>query len=450
MSGGADLFHSLFHFPGEGPDSEHRLLALAAAAHGRIFMACRRRGCTGDAGHVIEAFLKGPANPLAKRRLLDTPLFIQALHAIAAEQAGFFEWGPREFARPAAWGRAALGNFQAAIELGNNSAWTGSVMLGADDYGAIRFPHSDWTLALAPTESGEFGALPDAVHFELNATAGAIRSLEGATIAQGSRAAMVSLVRGEPLRDRLCIAKDERGPLAAVVQGPTLADTSVHFEAALGQAGCPHGDATACIADQLLSSLERHSPGVYGEFCECIGLIRGLETSGFGADSLASFSSPLAPGEMGFNVCYDGERPRLDPFCFTWLGHELGHTRSYLISDAGFAHGWRFLENGDEPTRPIERYGRPLPVRTLFQVPYVHIYELVVLLDYWNGGFAGVPWQPCREAAAALGDDLLAEIDESFDLIASEARLTRLGSAAVAHFHCLAGEAKRRWHKRAA
>lgn len=450
MSGGADLFQALFHFPGRGPGNEHRLLALAAGAHGRIFMACQRRGCTGAAGAEIEAYLKGPATAAGKRALLDAPQMIQALHAIAAEQAGFFEWGPRGFAREASWGRAALGNFAVTLALRNDPRWCGRVDLAADDYGAVRFWSGPWVILLTPTGDGNAGSIPDRLQLELTAEEAVLTDPSGEVVALGPRAALVSLVAGAESTEDWTFPRDDGGPRASLAHDQSMADAAVHFEPALGAAGCPHAGATAQITDALLETLARHSPGVYAEFRECIGLIRGLETIGFADGTLASFSSPLAPGEMGINICYDGDQPRLDPFCFMWLGHELGHTRSYLIGDAGFIHGWRFLDNPDEMTRPIPRYGRSLPVRTLFQVPYVHLYELVVLLDFFNGDFAGLPWRCDRDAAEQLGADVLAEIDESFDLLAHEARLTRLGAAAVAHFRCLTAEAKRQWNRRAA
>jgi hypothetical protein len=66
--------------------------------------------------------------------------------------------------------------------------------------------------------------------------------------------------------------------------------------------------------------------------------------------------------------------------------------------------------------RQIPRYRRALSVRTLFQVPYVHLYERALLTDFFEAGFRGLPWRVSADVAA-IGDDLAAEIREAFALI---------------------------------
>ena len=100
--------------------------------------------------------------------------------------------------------------------------------------------------------------------------------------------------------------------------------------------------------------------------------------------------------------------------------------------------------NPSDMTEPIPRYGRPLAVRTLFQVPYVHLYEWALLMDFWEAGFRGLPW-PAPVGAATVGDDLAAEIKEAFALIRERAKLTPLGEAALRHFRELYGLALARW-----
>src|SRR5207249_931724 len=136
--------------------------------------------------------------------------------------------------------------------------------------------------------------------------------------------------------------------------------------------------------------------------------------------------------------------PRLDPFCFTWFGHELGHTKDYLIDTILYKEGLVLLRNAADRTEPIPRYGRSLSVRTLFQVPYVHLYEWALLMDFWDAGFRGLPWDATAGVAAA-GDDLAAEIREAFALIEERADLTPAGAAALAHFHEFFDRAEARW-----
>ena len=65
----------------------------------------------------------------------------------------------------------------------------------------------------------------------------------------------------------------------------------------------------------------------------------------------------------------------INALCFTWFGHELGHTKDYLIDTILYREGVALLRNAADWTPSIPRYGHALSVRTLFQVPYVHLYE---------------------------------------------------------------------------
>jgi hypothetical protein len=93
---------------------------------------------------------------------------------------------------------------------------------------------------------------------------------------------------------------------------------------------------------------------------------------------------------------------------------------------------------------PIPRYGRSLAVRTIFQIPYVHLYEWVLLMDFRAAGFRGLPWGMPAEAVA-VGEDLAAEIREAFELIRGSVRLTPAGAAALAHFQDLYARVAARW-----
>ena len=92
------------------------------------------------------------------------------------------------------------------------------------------------------------------------------------------------------------------------------------------------------------------------------------------------------------------------------------------------------------------RYGRSLAVRTLFQIPYVHLYEWTLLMDFRAAGFRGLPWRlRLPSEARAVGEDLAAEIQEGFGLIRGSVRLTPAGAAALAHFQDLYARAAARW-----
>ncbi len=162
---------------------------------------------------------------------------------------------------------------------------------------------------------------------------------------------------------------------------------------------------------------------------------------------IASFSIPTTPGVIGFNVQYtDDDRPRIDPWCFLWLGHELGHTLHYLIDDVAFTHGWRFLLNPGDATPVIPRYGRALSVRTLFQIPYVHLFEWWLLMQFHERGYAALPWR-ITDDPQAIGADLRLEIRESFDLIEQHAQLTPTGRAVISRMHELVDEADSHWRQ---
>lgn len=162
------------------------------------------------------------------------------------------------------------------------------------------------------------------------------------------------------------------------------------------------------------------------------------------ADKLLRFQCRPLPASLASTSNILRDEPRLSPYCFMWLGHELGHTLHYLIDDVAYTHGWQFLENPGETTPTIARYGRSLSVRTLFQVPYVHLFEWWLLMRFHEGGFAGLPWQ-MSDDAFAVGEDVRDEIAEAFDLIHTHARLTFAGQAVVACLRELVAEADAHW-----
>jgi hypothetical protein len=144
-------------------------------------------------------------------------------------------------------------------------------------------------------------------------------------------------------------------------------------------------------------------------------------------------------------VCYTkGHEPCISPFCFTWFGHELGHTKHYLIDMIALEEGCAFVTNHREITGLIPRYGRALSVRGLLQIPYVHLYEWTLLMDFCDQGLEHVPWE-VRGDPIAVGDDIQAEICEAFEWIRRCALLTSRGRSLVAWLIELNELACRRW-----
>ncbi len=111
-----------------------------------------------------------------------------------------------------------------------------------------------------------------------------------------------------------------------------------------------------------------------------------------------------------------------------------------------YTHGWRFLQNPHEATPVIPRYGRSLSVRTLFSIPYVHLFEWWLLARFYERRFAGLPWRVFDDARE-VGRDLRDEIDESFGLIERHARLTPEGRAVVARMRALVADADAHWRR---
>jgi hypothetical protein len=230
------------------------------------------------------------------------------------------------------------------------------------------------------------------------------------------------------------------------VRAPLLGRSGIRFES-VGGGGDGHGEQTGAIVAAMIRAVAHNSPSIYRELCAFIHAIRGFELPSAGAGFLQSFSQPVEPGVIGLNVLYShAEEPLLSPLCFLCLGHELGHTKHYLIDDVVYARRLRFLENGREWTGTIARYGRPLRIRTLFQIPYVHLYEWSLLMDFAHRGFGHLPWS-VDDQWRETGEEIAAEIDEAFERILASAQLTPLGLAAIEHLRKLRDDAAARWRK---
>ncbi|MFO0896575.1 MAG: hypothetical protein U0836_04000 [Pirellulales bacterium] len=343
-----------------------------------------------------------------------------------------------------------IGNVAAGLLLEECPTWRGRIALDADEFGLVSFYRSDWSLWLGGEHNGAF-AIRGAAAIELD-----LGRFECRFHLQGDERPFLSLprvdclrmltTRGQPLDPRL-LRYPHPDLQPRVQQATPLAGGATLFEPSC----CPRFDLQAPlaggIAAALVESLAANAPGVAREFAEHVAVIRGFGLPEGAGGRLGSFSQPWRRGVVGLNVaCTPAGEPLLSPYCFTWLGHELGHQRHYAIDLLAAARGLRFVENPARLSPPITRYGRPLCVGTLFQVPYVHLYEWQLLMDYLEGGFAGLPWA-MPEETEAVGADLEAEIREAFVLVGEYAELTELGALTLAHVRGLTDQFAGRWRR---
>ncbi len=464
----AAFVERLFRLPGDCRAGTTHLLAQAAAMHGRLLSSAPAGRPNGreDPLPALVGYLKGQAAAADKRRLLDDPLLVEALHALASASPTLTQWDDAVAARPGgvdstaslALGRAKLGNLALAVLLRERPAWQGEVELSTDGFGSLRFPFCDWSVWLLSQHGDVNDALAEqAVVVSLDAHEARWR------LADEVNAPFLVLSRSD--MRRMMLEDDPRLDARSIQFPHANVRPRLQFAAALGTSGihydpiaapngsCPpggHSAITGAIVGAVLDSIHANAPAIYRQLCAYVRTIRGFELPAAGGGLLESYSTPLTPGVIGFNVSYtDEHEPLLSPFCFTWLGHELGHTMHYLIDDAAWLHGEAFVSNALDATPRIARYGRALPVRTLFQVPYVHLYEWALLMDFMVRRFSGLPWS-VGDGAVTFGDELSAEIAEAFDLIGRHARLTTLGKAALAHLRRLAALTSARWQRVAA
>jgi hypothetical protein len=448
----AAFVRSLFGPPG-GPAANHKeLLEQAAAALADLLLrACARQDPTLERSLTpIRAFLRGPAPEAEKRRLLCHPLFIEGLHTLAPFSAELRRWHdsvaptPAGQAVPAA--QASLGNVALLLLLRADRRWQGEHDLCTDVLGRIGFPFCDWSLALK-TDGGDCLA-SRAVRLRLDHDQASWR------LGDTAETPFLEMSRDDCLRmlvdnDDPCDLQRLRYPNARVKprlqRASPLGASNIRYDPVGFQDFQAHAGLTGGLVKRLLVAIRRDSPAIYRELCTFMHTIRGFEFPPSANGVVASFSDPTLPGVMGINVSYTPRHePRVDPFCFTWIGHELGHTKDYLNDNILYGKGQALVHNPAESVGPIPRYGRSLAVRTLIQVPYVHLYEWALLMDFWEADFRGLPWRVSGDMVA-LGNDLAAEIEEAFALIEGRACLTALGVTAVGHFRALFAQALTRW-----
>lgn len=453
MSNAAALLHRLFGAPGTTATDADELLNRAAATHADLLeVACADPELARPLAGVLD-YLHGPAPAAAKRRLLCHPLFIEGLHGLAPCAAVLRDWhdsvaapptGSR--APPNAAARAALGHVALAFLLRGDRRWEGEHTLCTDPLGRIGFPFSDWTLTLC-TDDGDFlGLQPVSLVVEQDRAYWRLPDACEPPFLVLSRADCLRLVVDNDAsleQHRLACPHSHLRP--RLQHAGALGRSPVRYDPVGFKDFRAHAGLTGGLIERLLASVHHNSPAVYREFRAFVHSVRGYEfpTSTHGV--VGSFSDPTLPGVVSINVPYTPRHePCLDAFCFTWFGHELAHTKDYLIDTILYGEGGTLLLNPTARTGVIPRYGRPLAVRTLFQVPYVHLYEWALLIDFWEAGFRGLPWRMPHDIDS-VGEDFALEIEEAFELIHEHAQLTALGEAALGYFEELFSLTQHRW-----
>jgi hypothetical protein len=455
MSSAADRIDLLFGSPGSSQTSTKELLHQAAKVHAELFTsACTDKALVQDAclGPLLE-FLESPSPRSTKRRLLCHPLFIEGLHTLAPASPILDHWHqrvttsrrPEQLADRDPTRLAALGHVTLIIRLNFERDWTGQHLLCTDVMGRLAFPFSDWILSLCNGQRDFLGSQTIALTLEES---------RASWCALGDATPFLIMSRDDCLRMILDNADPQECDLIQyphsllkpqLTKCTKLGLSRIRYDPVGFLDFESHAGLTGSIIARLLAAIQCNAPAVYHELCGFIHSIRGFELPTSTHGVFGSFSDPSIPGVIGINISYSPDhQPCLDPFCFTWFGHEMGHTKNYLIDTILHAHGQMLVRNPAELTEAIPRYGRALTFRTLVQVPYVHLYEWSLLMDFLDADFRALPWQAPLDVEA-VGDDFAAEIEESFDLIEHSAQLTPLGEAAVTHFHHLLADAKQRW-----
>jgi hypothetical protein len=395
---------------------------------------------------VVRQYLATSAAPAEKRNLLCHPTLIEGLHGLATASPTVGRWHATVAAASADTldpqaVPAALGNVTLSLLLKRDRNWQGECHLVTDVIGRVAFPFSDWTVGLRDREGECLGGQVITVAL----------SRDRASWCLGSSPFLVTS-RADCLR--LVVDNDDPCDLGATAfpdqqvrprlqRAVPLGHSSVRYDPVGFRDDRGHAGTTGGLVQRLLASIRINSPAVYREMVTYLHVIRGFEFPR--AAGVASFSDPTLPGVMGFSVAYtDDDEPCLNPFCFTWFGHEMGHTKDYLCESALHARAATLIRNPTDRTAPIPRYGRPLSVRSVVQVPYVHLYEWALFMDFWQAGFATLPWSVLGDAIA-VGEDLEAEIAEAFALIREVAHLTPIGEVAVSYFQELFDQMRVRW-----
>ncbi len=444
----------LFAHPG-GPPPESYLLPRAALAHQHLFdHECEENPALSAAFPALRARPRTCDETRERNRLFRHPTLVEGLHRLSPICPVLKAWhdavalpSVMDVASETCDNFGCLGTIEFALRMHGRPSWNGPLRITTDTLGRLRFPLSDWGITLWTVDAGSDCVLIDEA-VDVAADQNQIRwqwARDDAPFLTMPRETCREMVvdNREGLRMAGCECPSTRITPVFGRASP-LCETGVRYEP-IHIPDAANAAETATIARLLHDAVKRNSPPMHHEFCTYMSAIRGFELHLKTRRIVHSFSDPTLPGVMGFNVPYTGRHePRLSPLCFTWLAHELAHTKFYLINDIAFDHGWTFVRNAADMTDEVNRYERRLPIRTLFQIPYTHIYEWESLMDFLDTDFDGIPW-PIEEDPIACGEDLKSEIEEAIALSDEVADLTRLGAVAFSRFRELFAQSSIRW-----
>lgn len=453
----------LFRMPG-GVDAGVGIAALlrqAAQAHRTLLVRAaddvtRSRSSVAPLLLGIRALLRrGGSCDVHDRFLLD-PTFVEGLHAAADDSPALSDWHRHVTSEPGAHpadpaGDQHLGNSLLELLLRDDPHWQGKVPLQTDLAGRLRFPLCHWSIALWSSAGGPAAALANQC-----VTCSLARHDVRFALRSRPHDVLLAIPRRECLR---LFVNDDDGPDADQIRcarGPVglklqFAGEIPGWHVRFDPVGCGdierHAGLTGGIALAVLNAIALSAPGIAAEFDACVASVRGCDVAPTAAGTVQSFSDPSLPGVMGINVTYNRrDEPLLCPFCFTWFGHELGHTKSYLIETILHVLGHSLTVQHGRFTETIPEYGRALAVRTLLQIPYTHLYEWLLLIQFLEAGFAHLPWTITADPLG-FGEGIHSEIEQAFERIARDVPLAPAGRAAVARLHSLYGQVLARWQR---
>jgi len=341
-----------------------------------------------------------------------------------------------------------LGNSLLPLLLRDDPLWLGRIALRTDVYGRLRFPLCDWSLVLCGTDDPSCVLSDELVQASLTR-----HEVRLSTAGSDGRDLLIlprdewlrAIVRNDPHLDgrKMCFGKSD--VTTRLQFAGAIPQWQVRYDPVTSGAHHAHSALTGAVVAATLDAIAYHSPPIARELNSLLSAVRGWALPATNYGTIQSFSDPTLPRVMGINIPYGpGDEPQICPFCFTWFGHELGHTKSYLIETILHVRDEALTTNQADYTEVIERYGRALSLRTMLQVPYTHLYEWILLMDFLEGNFAALPWEFATDPVE-FGNDIVQEIVEAFERIERESRLTPCGRAAVTHLQSLANQADARW-----
>lgn len=457
LSGETDI-QTLFGSPGEAFAAADQLRDRAAAAHAELLRQAFSAYDQNPALKVILDFLDGPAAANDQQELLCHPLLIEGLHALSDGCPALRAWhaavapkaphsGP-DPSGPAA--QARLGATALVLLLRNHPDWQGGLDLATDGFGRLCFPFCDWSVQVRDAAGDPLGNRAVNISIDNREARWRLTGDSESPFLIMQREDLISAVARNDEDLQLSRLRFPDARLRIRLQfARTFSDSPIRYDPVGFHDFKAHAGTTGGLIDHLLTATRHNSPAIDRELSAFIHSVRGFELpdSPQAGGAIESFSDPRLPGVMGVNIGYTLQHePCLGQFFFTNLGHELGHSKNYLIDTVLHCAGEALVLNPADHTALVPRYGRALGVRTVFQIPYVHLYEWALLMDFAQANFRDLPWE-VSEDWREFGDDIEAEIAEAFDMIARVARLTPLGEAAVTHFRKLFDAASERWRE---